>query len=70
MTIEQIAMINGWTVAETQPDAHYTRFVKDTKIIDVWQTTGTLRFIPFPYAKAEYYRDNTEEDFNRLFETL
>jgi hypothetical protein len=70
VTIIEIAEDNGWYIAERQPDASFIRFTKGVSIIDVWMSTGTLRFIAAPYSRAQHYRDNTAEDFNRLFETL
>ena len=67
--IKDSAIANGWSIADIQPDAHYIRFLKEEKIFDVWHT-GTVRFIPFPHAKAEHYRDNSEEQIEAFFGSL
>ena len=61
--------MSGWHLANIQPDKYYTRFTKGEKIFDVWHT-GTVRYIPFPFAKAEHMRDNSEEDIEVLLEDL
>lgn len=67
--IKCTACDNGWELAEIQPDNHYLRFVKGEKMLDIWKT-GTVRFIPMPYAKAEHYRNNTIVDIEELLERL
>jgi len=67
--IKDSAIANGWTVADIQPDPYYVRFVQGEKILDVWHT-GTMRFIPSPHARAEHYRDNSEEQIEAFFGSL
>jgi len=56
-TIKCLADDNGWKYADPQPDNHYLRFVKNGVILDLWNTTGTIRIIKD--NKAEHFRDNT-----------
>lgn len=62
--IRQLAIDNDWDEIAKQPDPYYTRFRKDKAILDVWQT-GTVRYIPEPFARAEHFRD--AEDITDLF---
>ncbi len=67
--IKQSAQEHNWLLAPRQPDKNFTRFTKGEKIIDVWHT-GTVRYIPEPWAKAQHLRNNTEEDIENLFQSI
>ena len=67
--LKEVAQVHGWTFANPQPDGHYIRFTKGEKILDIWHT-GTVRFIPRPFARAKHYRDNSEEKIEELLRTL
>ena len=63
--IKCIAIDNGWEISDRQPDDNFIRFIKKQSIIDIWYSTGTVRYIT--EEKTYYYRDNTEGDYNSIF---
>lgn len=67
--IMRSAVFCEWGYKPDQPDPHYMRFTKGVKTLDVYTSTGTVRFIEKPWGKVVYHKDCTDLDVEEMLET-
>lgn len=62
------AIDNGFDLDEVQPDKSYLRFKRGKELLDIWVTTGTIRYIKKPWFSGKHFRNLKESDYSNFFQ--